>query len=121
MRGICAAVQLIPEARGCAATWLLLRWTDRRMTDRTATSPEMEVLDVLLGEDVRLDRVRALYSSDERCLRATALMIDDGQVRLLNGAGDELPPWQRRAILADPKSWRSGTGYQLSITKAYPE
>lgn len=75
-------------------------------------SPELDMLDQLLGGDMSLRLVRALFESQERFTRALSLMLSAGEVCLIGVEGTEVPYWQWRAALG------GGVEAQLSITEA---
>jgi hypothetical protein len=75
-------------------------------------SPELEILDQLLGGDMPIALLRRLFDDKERFARAIAAMLAVGDLLMLSPDGTEVPRWQRREVL-------NGSGEaQLSITKA---
>ena len=56
-------------------------------------SPELTILDDLLGGDAPLYQVRALFDRDERFVRAILFMLDAGEIRLLDSSSAEVPRW----------------------------
>jgi hypothetical protein len=80
-------------------------------------SPELEVLDQLLGGDMTLDVLRLLFWNDGDFGHAIRMMLEDGDVRLIDGEGNVLPDWKHRHVMSDSGSWARGTAYRLSITE----
>ena len=79
-------------------------------------SPELELLDVLLGEDMSLERSRTIFESDEQFRRALAMMVKDGDITPRDASGVELPSWRARAVIREPACWVASLGYKLHIT-----
>ncbi len=79
-------------------------------------SPEIEVLDQLLGGDLPLNVIAGLFPDLHRCRRALAAMLEGGEVRMLNAEGRPIPPWRYRELEGIPSFWAKGTPYRLSIT-----
>lgn len=76
-------------------------------------SPELTILDDLLGGDVSLDQARALFDRDERFTRAILFMLDAGEIRLLDSSSGAEVPRRRWAESLLPAALRA---YRLSIT-----
>jgi hypothetical protein len=81
-------------------------------------TPELEVLDQLLGGDLPLHVVAALFDDSERCDRAIAAMIAAGEVRVLDSARAPVPLWRVRELRSQPEFWAAASGYRLEITDA---
>lgn len=62
-------------------------------------SPELELLDQLLGDDLSLPVVRRIFPDDNFFARAMNAMLETGEVRLIGNDGVELPRWQWQQIL----------------------
>lgn len=81
-------------------------------------TPELEVLDQLLGGDLSLTTIADLFPDQDRCRRAIGAMLKAGEVRILDAGGQELPAWRYREVEAAPDTWSKATTYRLSITDA---
>ena len=57
-------------------------------------SPELTILDDLLGGDVPLDQARALFDRDEKFACAILFMLDAAEIRLLDSSSVEVPRWR---------------------------
>jgi len=79
-------------------------------------SPEVEVLDQLLAYDLPLNVIAALFPDQDHCRRAIGVMLLDGQVRILDKEGVEIPDWRYRELARQPEFWASGTRYKMSLT-----
>jgi hypothetical protein len=75
--------------------------------------PELEMLDQLLGGDLPLSVIRALFGDEKRFAQAVAAMLNAGELRLLTGDGEEVPGWQWREMLST-----NAPGARLTITQA---
>lgn len=80
-------------------------------------SPEIEVLDQLLGGDLPLSVVVDLFADEVHARKAISAMVESGQVELLEN-GTPLPLWRLREVTSQEHSLRTETRYQLSITEA---
>jgi hypothetical protein len=80
-------------------------------------SPELEVLEILSGEDSPLHMIRALFTDQARFEHAISMMIADGFVQILDERGQPAPVWRARQILADPTSAGRDTAYKLALTE----
>jgi hypothetical protein len=64
-------------------------------------SPELTVLDELLGRDVPLDRVLSFFESGEKFRRSIFAILEAGEIRLLNLKDEEVPSWDWRPALSE--------------------
>lgn len=80
-------------------------------------SPELDVLDQLLGTDLPLDLIAKLFPDAERCRRAIQAMLMEGQIRIVDSEGAAIPEWRYRELQYQPAFWGSGTPYRASITE----
>jgi hypothetical protein len=78
-------------------------------------SPELEILDQLLGGDLPLSVVRSLFNDEGRFARGVLALLRIGEVRLLAADGREVPRWKWPEALG-PGS--DETEARLSITPA---
>jgi hypothetical protein len=78
-------------------------------------SPELETLDQLLGGNMLLSQIRALYPDGARFARGLSGLLHAGEVRLLAEDSTELPQWRWREVLANPDSLE---GVRVDITGA---
>lgn len=81
-------------------------------------TPEIEVLDQLVGGDLPLNVVARLFSDHDHCRKAVNAMIRAGDVLLLDAAGQAVPDWQYRELEGGANFWREGSQFQLSLTEA---
>ena len=79
-------------------------------------SPEVEVLDQLLGYALPLNVIAGLFPDQDHCRRAVRAMLLDGQVRILDAEGAEISDWRYRELECRPEFWASGTPYKMSLT-----
>jgi hypothetical protein len=75
-------------------------------------SPELELLDQLFGGDMPLQLVRSLFADHERFERAVSAMIGEGELRLFEVDGSEVPGWRQSEIL------RTSDQARLQLTEA---
>jgi hypothetical protein len=80
-------------------------------------SPELEVLDQLLGGDLPLAVVHGLFASGERFARSVAAMLHAGEVRLYV-EGVEVPRWRWGGVLATAREQTGLASARLAITEA---
>jgi hypothetical protein len=80
-------------------------------------SPEIEVLDQLLGGDLPLSVVVELFADEAHARQAIAAMVQSGEVEVLED-GAPLPLWRLRELTSQEHSLRTEARYQLSITEA---
>jgi hypothetical protein len=80
-------------------------------------SPELEILDQLVGGDLPLTVIRGLFGDDERFVRALLAMLDAGEVQLLAADGTEFARWQWRAVLIPSSFTTAMNGSRVAITK----
>jgi hypothetical protein len=76
-------------------------------------SPELETLDQLCFDDTDSAAIRLLFENDQHFCRAILAMLHEREVLLLRADGSEVPAWQRRVLLGEPKRWGD---HRLSIT-----
>lgn len=81
-------------------------------------TPELEVLDQLLGGDLSLAIIADLFPDRERCRQAIGAMLRAGEVCILDSQGHALQAWRYRELENTPDAWSEGTAYRLSITEA---
>lgn len=81
-------------------------------------TPEIEVLDQLLGGDLSLAVIAGLFSDEDRCRRAIGAMVEAGDVCILDADGKAVPAWRYRDLDNAPDTWSKTTPYRLSITEA---
>ncbi len=62
-------------------------------------SPELDLLDQLLGGDLSTDVCRSIFDDDERFVHAALQMLSAGEIVLLDEDGTEIPKWKRAEIL----------------------
>jgi hypothetical protein len=79
-------------------------------------TPEIEVLDQLLGGDLPLNVIDSLFSERSRCQRAIFEMLRSGEVTLLDPEGNNVPTWRYRDLQEQPDFWIKGTRYRIAIT-----
>lgn len=79
-------------------------------------SPELETLDQLLGGEMPLNVIRRIYADDESFAKSMKELLASGDIRLL--AGDEVPKWQWKELLADGGWKRQQTPLTLAITES---
>jgi len=79
-------------------------------------TPEIEVLDQLLGGDLPLNVIAGLFPSLSLCQTALSSMVLDGQVNVLDPSGSVIPAWRLRELWAECESWRAGTEYRVTVT-----
>lgn len=84
--------------------------------ERLLMTPEIEVLDQLLGGDLPLNLIADLFPGRSRCQRAILAMLRNDEVSLLDPAGDPVPEWHYRELQDQPNFWIKGTRYRLTIT-----
>lgn len=81
-------------------------------------SPELETLDQLLGGNLGLQVIRALFGDHKSFEGAVIAMLEAGEIRLLLSDGQEAPRWRWRDVLT-MASGQVGEGEcKLSITDA---
>jgi hypothetical protein len=80
-------------------------------------TPELEVLDQLLGGDLSLAVIADLFPSQANCRQAIGAMVKAGDVCILDAEGEALPAWRYRELENAPDTWSRTTPYQLSITE----
>ena len=78
-------------------------------------SPEYDLLDHLLGEDYSLAFLCRLFDSKEHYCHSVMQMLVEGDVRLIDSEGNEVPKWKWRELLTDTVDQQ--TNYLLSITR----
>jgi hypothetical protein len=79
-------------------------------------SPELEVLDQLLGSDLPLDVIAGLFPDQDHCRQSIQAMLFDGQIKIVDAEGVAIPDWRYRELQFQPDFWASGTPYRMSIT-----
>ena len=62
-------------------------------------SPELDLLDELLGRDLAIDICRSIFNDDERFVHAALQMLSAGEIVLLDEDGTEIPKWKWAEIL----------------------
>jgi hypothetical protein len=80
-------------------------------------TPELDVLDQLLGGDLSLAVIAGLFSDQDHCRQAIGGMVKAGDVCILNADGERLPAWRYRELENAPDIWSKATPYRLSITE----
>jgi hypothetical protein len=81
-------------------------------------SPELEILDQLLGGDMPLAVIRQVCHQDsDRRSHSIGMMLRDGVIELVNAKGETVLPWRRRELLNAESIWEQGSGYYLRLTK----
>lgn len=80
-------------------------------------TPELEVLDQLLGGDLSLAVIAELFASPDRCRQAIGAMVKAGDVCILDAKGKPVPAWRYRELVNVPNTWSKATPYCLSITE----
>jgi hypothetical protein len=78
-------------------------------------SPELEVLDQLLGGDLPLSIIFGLFPDKSRFVTGLTGLLRDGNVRLIADCGRELPQWQWRDVLGAPGTWPT---VRVTLTEA---
>jgi len=79
-------------------------------------TPELEVLDQLLGGDLSLGVIASLFRDKDHCRQAIGAMLNSGEVCIVDALGQALPAWRYRELEAAPDTWSEETTYRLSIT-----
>jgi len=79
-------------------------------------SPELDVLDQLVGRNLPLNVIASLFPEQDHCRRAIQAMLLEGQVRIVDVEGVAIPDWRYRELQFQPEFWASGTPYRMSIT-----
>jgi hypothetical protein len=79
-------------------------------------SPEIDVLDQLLGGDMPLGVVASLFPDEADARRAIVAMLAVGELAIFDAEGAALSPWQVGELQRQPGSWREDTQYRLTIT-----
>jgi hypothetical protein len=64
-------------------------------------APELETLDQLLGGELALSIIRALYADHASFARAVHALLLNRDVELLNGDGAVVPQWRWRELFVD--------------------
>ena len=67
-------------------------------------SPELELLDRLLGGDVPLPVARDFFNEDSRIVNAISAMLSDGEIRLIGQDGADFPLYRLRELLTAPSN-----------------
>jgi hypothetical protein len=80
-------------------------------------SPELEVLDQLVGGDLSLAVIAGLFADQEHCRRAIDAMVTSGEVHVLDAGGAVLPAWRYRELQYAQDTWSKATPYRLAITE----
>lgn len=80
-------------------------------------TPELEVLDQLLGGDLSLAAIADLFSHQDRCRQAIGAMVKAGDVCIVDAEGKPVPAWRYRELENAPDTWSKATPYRLSITE----
>ena len=81
------------------------------------TSPELELLDQLLGGDLPLNVIADLFPDLRRCRQAVGAMQEAGEISILDSAGQPVPMWRYRELECEPGFWAEGTLFQMTITE----
>lgn len=81
-------------------------------------SPELEVLDQLIGGDLSLDVIAGLFPEEDHCRRAVQAMLHSGYVLVLDEKGLSIPEWRYLELRDQSEIWKRGTPYRMSITDA---
>lgn len=80
-------------------------------------SPELEVLDQLLGGDLPLNVITGLFSDPEHCRLAIGAMLSDGEIRILDSTKQPILFWRYHELESERSFWDEGTPYLVSITE----
>ena len=80
-------------------------------------TPELEVLDQLLGGDLPVNVIAGLFSESGRCRKAIGAMLHQGENLLLDPSDSPLSVWRYRELQSNNDFWSEGTLYRLSITE----
>lgn len=62
-------------------------------------SPELEMLDQLLGGNLPVAVVRSCFTDDQRFVHAALLMLNAREIKLLDEDGTDIPKWKWSEIL----------------------
>ena len=84
-------------------------------------APELELLDLLQGDDLSPHDVANLFPDLDRCRRSVRAMFEDGEISLLDPEGRSVPMWRFRQLQWDTGFWADGTRYSLTITEVGAE
>lgn len=57
-------------------------------------SPELEMLDQLLGGDLPVSEVRSLFDNNDRFVHAALAMLNADEIRLIDGDANDVPKWK---------------------------
>jgi hypothetical protein len=90
----------------------------RKADGSVAMTPELEVLDQLVGGDLSLAVIADLFPDQDRCRQAIGAMLKAGEVCILDAQGQALAAWRYRELEDAPDTWSKATAYRLSITDA---
>ena len=80
-------------------------------------SPELDTLDQLLGSDLPLSVIGAIYPDDLTFTRSIHAMLRGGDVRLVSAGGADVRPWRWRELFVDGKVWEEFSHFTLSATE----
>ena len=61
-------------------------------------TPELEVLDQLVGGDLTLAVIADLFPDQDRCRQAIGAMLKAGEVCILDAQGQALAAWRYREL-----------------------
>jgi hypothetical protein len=81
-------------------------------------TPELEVLDQLIGGDLLLNVIAGLFPDRDHCRQAVSAMLKSGEINILDPSGQLVPAWRYRELEGTEELWSAGTAYRLSITEA---
>jgi hypothetical protein len=79
-------------------------------------SPELELLDQLLGGNLSLAVCRRFFNGDASFSRAVLAMLDDGTIELLRADSAKVPRWQWVTAIEESFLQTDGGDVVLSIT-----
>jgi hypothetical protein len=79
-------------------------------------SPELELIDQLLGESLTLPVVCALFKGEGNARRVLAAYVSKGVI-VMRQDGDELPTWRSHAILRSVQPLTEHENVRVGITE----
>jgi hypothetical protein len=71
----------------------------RKVPRMEPMSPELEMLDQLLGGDLPVAVVRSFFDDDQRFVHAALVMLNAREIKLLDEDGTDIPKWKWSEIL----------------------
>jgi hypothetical protein len=79
-------------------------------------SPELETLDQLLGCELSLGVISALFPSREEFEKSVLELLRNGDVLLINSEDKEVPNWRWRELFSDSGTHQELESPRLKIT-----